>query len=262
MCIALAAALLCAPPSACGSRLDGLWPAPPSPHPIRLRASAPAALGGLVGLLVAGPGGGLAGAVVVASLRRRQVHRRVAAAAATTADQLADALGRITDELRSGSHPAAALDGLEADGPRATALLASAAVAARLGDGIPAALRRTAAEHGDVGADLHRLAAAWGLSERHGIPLADLLAGVQSDIRWRARFGRSVLAELAGPRATAAVLTGLPALGLGLGQLIGADPLGVLRGGMLGQALLVLGVALAVAGSAWTERILRSAVPR
>jgi tight adherence protein B len=36
----------------------------------------------------------------------------------------------------------------------------------------------------------------------------------------------------------------------------------VLRGGVLGQALLVTGVALATAGSAWTDRILRSAVPR
>ena len=41
-----------------------------------------------------------------------------------------------------------------------------------------------------------------------------------------------------------------------------ADPVGVLRGGLLGQALLVTGVALAAAGVAWSEQILRAAVPR
>jgi hypothetical protein len=82
------------------------------------------------------------------------------------------------------------------------------------------------------------------------------------DIRWRVRFAATVRAQLAGPRATAAVLTTLPVLGIALGQLIGADPIGVLRGGPLGQVLLVIGVLLLAAGSAWSERILGSAVPR
>ena len=55
------------------------------------------------------------------------------------------------------------------------------------------------------------------------------------------RFAGTVRAQLAGPRATAAVLTTLPVLGIGLGELIGAGPLGVLRGGPLGQGLLVAG---------------------
>ena len=46
-----------------------------------------------------------------------------------------------------------------------------------------------------------------------------------------------------------------------LGQLLGADPLGVLRGSLLGQALLVLGAGLAAVGLAWSERIVRAAVP-
>ena len=36
---------------------------------------------------------------------------------------------------------------------------------------------------------------------------------------------------MAGARTTAAVLAGLPVLGIGLGQLIGADPLGFLLSG-------------------------------
>jgi tight adherence protein B len=47
-----------------------------------------------------------------------------------------------------------------------------------------------------------------------------------------------------------------------LGQLIGADPVGVLRGGPVGQVLLVVGVGLAAAGATWCDHILRSAVPR
>jgi hypothetical protein len=116
--------------------------------------------------------------------------------------------------------------------------------------------------HPGLGPDVERLAAAWELAEQHGVPLAGLLAGVQRELQWRVRFAARVRAELAGPRATAAVLTGLPLLGIGLGQLVGADPLAVLRSGLLGQALLVTGVALALAGAEWSDRILRGAVPR
>jgi tight adherence protein B len=127
---------------------------------------------------------------------------------------------------------------------------------------VPAALRREAARHDGVAPDIERIAAAWSMAERFGVPLAELLAQAHRDIRWRVRFASTVRAQLAGPRATAVVLTALPALGLGLGQLVGADPVAVLRGGPLGQAMLVVGAGLAAAGAAWSDRILRSAVPR
>ena len=151
---------------------------------------------------------------------------------------------------------------MTADGPVAAGLLTPAATAAPLGDDVPAALRRGQDTAPGVAAELARVAAAWSLAERHGIPLADVLAGVHDDIRWRIRFGSSVQALLAGPRATAGVLTALPGLGVGLGQLLGADPIGVLRGGLLGQVLLVVGLGLMAAGRAWTDQILRRAVPR
>lgn len=261
-CVALACALLCAPGPAAGARLVGLWPVSVTAANRRPGAAWPVVLGGLVGLGLAGPGGAVAGGLVAFIVRRRHVRGRARRVAAEAARQLADAVGRIGEELRTGSHPAAALGGVTADGSHARTLLAPAAAAARLGDGVPAALRRAAALRPDVGADLHRLAEAWALTERHGVPLAELLAGVQGDIRWRVRFSDTVRAQLAGPRATAAVLTALPVLGIGLGQLVGADPLGVLRSGVLGQLLLVLGVALAAAGTAWTDWILRSAVQR
>ena len=193
--------------------------------------------------------------------RRPGPADRAARTAATAgATELADALQRITDELRAGSHPAVALAGVTADGPVAARLLTPAATAARLGDDVPAALRR--GQDTAVTTELGRVAAAWSLAERHGVPLADVLARVHDDIRWRVRFGASVQALLAGPRATAGVLTALPGLGVALGQLLGADPIGVLRAGPLGQVLLVVGIGLVAAGRAWTDQILRRAVPR
>jgi len=168
----------------------------------------------------------------------------------------------MADELAAGAHPAAALAGTAADGPRARAVLTAAADAGGVGEDVPTALRRGAGLHPEITAEVERLAAAWALSDRCGVPLAELLSGAAADLAWRVRFAARVRAELAGPRATAVVLTALPALGLGLGQLVGADPVGVLRDGVLGQALLVVGVALACAGLAWTGRILRAAVPR
>jgi len=215
-----------------------------------------------MGLLVAGPGGAAAGLLIAATIRRQRRARRTEAAVAGTTGELAAAVARMADELAAGAHPAAALVGTEADGPRARDVLAPAAAASRLGDDVPRALRRGAERRPEVRADVERLAAAWLLSDRHGVPLAELLAGAQADLRWRLQFAARVRAELAGPRATAVVLTALPVLGLALGQLVGADPLGVLRGGLLGQALLVAGVALGVAGMVWSEQILRAAVPR
>jgi tight adherence protein B len=138
-------------------------------------------------------------------------------------------------------------------------VLGPAATAAALGDGVPAALAARAECHPGVAGDIGRVAKAWALADRHGVPPVDLLATVVADMRWRMAHGRGVRAQLAGPRATAAVLTALPGLGVALGELIGAAPLAVLRSGVLGQLLVVLGVGLAAAGSAWTDRIIRGA---
>jgi tight adherence protein B len=258
----LAAAVLCLPGRTGAARLAAMRPAPSRSGRPRLWNAVPALLACGAGLAVAGPGGAVTAVLVARTVRRRRRSARAAADAEAVSEQLADALRRITDELRAGGHPATALAGIGADGPRAARILAPAAAAARMGDDVPAALRRAAAGVPDVAADVGRVAGAWALAQRHGIPLADLLDGAQRDIRWGVRFGRTVAAQLAGPRATAAVLTVLPVLGIGLGQLVGADPVAVLRGGVVGQVLLVVGVALLAAGSAWTEKILRSAVPR
>jgi tight adherence protein B len=108
---------------------------------------------------------------------------------------------------------------------------------------------------------LDRLAVAWSLADRYGIPLADLLDAVRSDTEQRVRFAAEVRARLAGPKATAAVLAGLPLLGLVLGHAVGAAPLRVLSATSAGQGLLVVGTGLACAGILWSARLMSGAVP-
>jgi tight adherence protein B len=69
-------------------------------------------------------------------------------------------------------------------------------------------------------------------------------------------------AVVAGPRASAGVLAGLPVLGLLMGSGVGADPWRVLTTTGTGTVLLVAGVALEGAGLAWSARLIRRAVRR
>ncbi|MCE0768347.1 secretion system protein [Pseudonocardia kujensis] len=260
----LAAALVCAPGSSAARRLRVLVPAGTTRTSVVPPFRVLVVLGGAgLGLLLGGPAGAAAGAAAAEVVRRRRARARARAGATTAATELAEAVSRIVEELRSGAHPATALDGARADGPLAAQALAPAAAAARLGDDVPAALRRAAGARADlVAAELRRLAGAWSLADRHGAPLADLLSGTLADLRWRLAFEARVRARLAGPRATAGVLTALPVLGLGLGHLLGADPLGVLRGSLLGQVLLVVGSGLLLAGLLWSDRIATGPVTR
>jgi tight adherence protein B len=227
-----------------------------------LPAAVAVAAGALAGLLVLGPAGALVGgATAVAWRRSRARARRERSSAATTA-ALADALDRIAEEVRAGAHPVTALKGAVVDAEPAQAVLRPAAAAAELGHGVAATLIIEAARRPEIAPALRHVAGAWTLAERHGVPLADLLATVHGDLRWRLAYTGRIGAALAGPRATAAVLTGLPVLGILLGELIGAGPLHVLRSGVLGQVLVLAGVGLAAAGAAWTRAVMRAAVPR
>lgn len=212
------------------------------------------------GVLLAGPGGGLAAAIAVGTTICRWRAGRQRHAGALAATGLSDALAVLVAELRAGAHvgdaaSAAAIDG-HVDSSR---VLVAAAAAARIGGDVPAVLR--SASTLQLRPWLSRLADAWSLADRHGIPLAALLEAVRSDTEQRVRFATEVQARLAGPRATATVLAGLPLLGLMLGQAVGAAPLRVLGQTGLGQVLLVLGTCLACAGVFWSARLVAGAAP-
>jgi tight adherence protein B len=220
-----------------------------------------------VGALWAGPGGGLAAALVcgTALARGRATQRRHATATVLTA--LGDALGVLVAELRGGAHPGEALaaaSAMHASGCSGAAAevhraLATAAAAARLGGDVPTVLRGTGPA--PLRAQLERLAQAWSLASRYGIPLAELLETVREDTELRVRFAAEIHARLAGPRATAAVLAALPLLGVALGHAMGAAPLSVLRGTTMGQVLLIIGSGLTCAGVLWSARLVSRAVP-
>ncbi len=215
------------------------------------------------GGLLAGPGGGLAAVMVTGTATgrwRAGRERRLAAAAATG---LSDALGVLVAELRAGAHPGDAVRAAaeaHAEGPtEVIGALSAVAAAARLGGDVPTVLRSTGPVQ--LRRWLARLADAWSLADRQGIPLADLLDAVRSDTDQRVRFAAEVQARLAGPRATAATLAGLPLLGLALGHAVGADPLRVLCETLVGQILLVIGTGLACLGALWSARLMSGAVP-
>lgn len=114
-----------------------------------------------------------------------------------------------------------------------------------------------APDGGDPGVETiaGELAGAWLLAVRHGVVLADAVDGLRADVASRRDRAVRVDSTLAGPRATAVILTALPAFGLLLGSGFGADPLAVLVRGTLGGALCLAGAVFLSAGLVWTDRI-------
>jgi tight adherence protein B len=176
-----------------------------------------------------------------ARLRRRDAE----------SEALQGALDVLVGELRVGAHPVAAFTVAagEVYGPVAASLRAVAA-RARLGADVAAGLR-SVSRISSLSAHWERLAVCWQLAQDHGLAIATLMQTAQRDIVERGRF----TARVDGARTTATVLAGLPLLGVGLGQLIGADPVAFLLSGGMGGWLLVIGVALACGGLLWSDHI-------
>lgn len=218
----------------------------------------------LVGLLVIGPlvlavaatvvGGQaavllLAATVVagaVSGMRRRSRRR---AEAAARRGRVIEACGVLASDLRAGRVPLDALDGAATVCPE----LAAAVSAARLGGDVPDVLDEVAALPGASG--LRALGAAWRVAEQSGAAFAGVAERVADALRGDELVRRQVSAGLAGARATARLLAGLPVLGLGLGYAVGADPLRFLGGTPIGWLCLILGILLAATGLAWVERL-------
>ena len=100
-----------------------------------------------------------------------------------------------------------------------------------------------------------RVSVAAALSARTGCSLATVVGAVEDDLRVRLGHERELRSLTAGPRASVALLAGLPLLGLAMGSGVGAHPWHVLTATGTGQLLLVLGVALELTGIAWSARL-------
>lgn len=197
----------------------------------------------------------LAAAIVGATVEKRRRNRRRRRTRDAEAAALRGALDVLIGELRVGAHPVTAFDiaADDTEGEVASALRTIAA-RARLGADVVAGIL-SVARRSSLPAHWERLAVCWQLAQAHGLAIGTLMQTAQRDLVERQRFSSRVDAGMAGARTTAAVLAGLPAVGIAMGQLIGADPLRFLLAGGFGEWLLILGVLLACAGLLWCDRI-------
>ncbi|MEB3982719.1 type II secretion system F family protein [Mycobacterium sp. 663a-19] len=237
-----------------------LGPAAPPRHRVRVATGgagiATACAGAVAAAVLLPPTTVLAIAVAGATATVRYRRHRRTRRAMDEGRTIEAALDVLVGELRVGSHPVHAfcVAADETCGAVADSLRAVAA-RARLGADVAAGLR-AAARSSALPTHWDRLAVCWQLAADHGLAIATLMRTAQRDIAERQRFSARVASGLAGARATAAILAGLPLLGVLLGQLIGARPLDFLLGGRTGGWLLVVGVTAACVGLLWSDRII------
>ena len=167
---------------------------------------------------------------------------------------------------RSTSGASTGPEGAEGPAGEAAFVLSAAARAAELGRPVSDAIRAAAAarRRGSRGAAVWEgpwtsVAACIETAEASGSPLAGVLDRLAALLEADADAAAARAVALAGPRATAQVLSVLPVAGLGLGFLMGADPLGVLLSTPVGAACLSAGAILTLAGRWWSARLVRSA---
>ena len=178
------------------------------------------------------------------------VRRRKAAERA----RILQALSALASELEAGQPPSAALSAAAGDPPAWPQALRAAGAASDVVE----ALRRDALAH----PVLVMLAACWEVSANSGAGLAAAVTRLAASARQAEDVRVQLEAHLAGPRATARMLGLLPLVGLGLGTVMGAEPIAWLVGTPVGAACALAGAALTALGMWWTGRIARSVEAR
>lgn len=99
------------------------------------------------------------------------------------------------------------------------------------------------------------MAAVWTVSERSGAPAADMILRYADAQRDALDADRERRIAMAGPRATVRVLSWLPLIGVGLGLLIGVQPVQLISG-LPGRLSIGGGVVLYIAGRWWMKRMM------
>jgi tight adherence protein B len=103
------------------------------------------------------------------------------------------------------------------------------------------------------------LAAGWDVAQRSGAGLATALDRLGEGLRAAEQARAQLSGEVAAVRASARLLAALPAFGLLIGQVIGADPLAWLAGHWAGRIALVGGLVLQAVGLMWLNRVVAAA---
>lgn len=143
------------------------------------------------------------------------------------------------------------------------AVLAAARSASLLGASAAAAIRSASSALSDRSREQRiwgELADCLDIAESSGCPLADILSRFAAHLEAEDDAEAARQTALAGPKATVRLLSWLPLFGLGLGTVLGVDPLGILIGNPFGVAALAAGIVLTVVGRFWSLRLVRAAM--
>ncbi|WOT36338.1 type II secretion system F family protein [Streptomyces coeruleorubidus] len=197
------------------------------------------------------------GAAGVPLLRRVRLAGQVRRDRERRADAVIALCGALAGEVRAGRQPGEALLRAARDCGGLADAQATVLAAARFGGDVPDALATAARQPGAEG--LRGLAACWRVAVDQGAGLAAGLDRLAAALRAERDQRSDLRAQLAGARATAVLLAGLPALGLLIGTALGADPLHVLLHTTAGLGCLVTGGVLEGLGLWWVLRIVRGA---
>lgn len=99
------------------------------------------------------------------------------------------------------------------------------------------------------------MSSVWTVSERSGAPAADMILRYAKAQRNALDADRERRIAMAGPRATVRVLSWLPLIGVGLGLLIGVQPV-ELFSGLPGRLSIGGGLGLYLLGRWWMSRMM------
>ncbi|MEU6811059.1 type II secretion system F family protein [Streptomyces sp. NPDC046831] len=199
----------------------------------------------------------VAGVAGVPWLRRARLARAARREAERRVDAVIALCGALAGQVRAGRQPGEALRHAARDAGGLGDGQAAVLAAARFGGDVPGALAAAARQPGAEG--LLGLAACWRVAVDQGAGLAAGLDRLEAALRAERDQRADLRAQLAGARATAVMLAGLPALGLLLGTAMGADPLRVLLHTGAGLGCLVVGGVLEGAGLWWALAVVRRA---
>ena len=172
-------------------------------------------------------------------------------AAGRTPEEIVELISALRDELLAGGALRPSFE--RAANSAGLQICPEAVAVCRMGGDVPPALRSDA----DGEPLLLSLAALWQVCEGSGGALAAALDRLVDSARQGARTRREIKAQLAGPRATMKVLAALPIVGVGMGFMMGANPLGFLLGSVWGWVCLVVAGLLEVGGVLWTRKLVR-----
>jgi tight adherence protein B len=125
--------------------------------------------------------------------------------------------------------------------------------------GVPSGRALWEAARVSRGSPLLPLVVALDVCDRTGAPPGEVLDGLVAALRAQDAAAHETAVALAAPRATVRVMTALPAVGLGMAALLGADIVHVLVGTPIGRGCLALGGALWAAGHWWIGRLVAAA---